>query len=144
MAGNTCPYEPPPDGGQPLTQKVSLEYEQTHEEGSTATTELAVGYSLSVSADLTIPVANWLSINFNASVGNTHELTMKNSVSVTATQTNTQTAALSLTGPSAEYTGPTPASVFKDNVYGTFMFAFPPGVQGPEFVACLQPVVRRR
>src|SRR5262249_44826022 len=44
-----------------------------------------------------------------------------------------QTAALSLTGPSSAYTGPTDLQVFKDNVYGTFMFAFNPGTQTSDF-----------
>jgi hypothetical protein len=133
VVGNTLAYEPPPDGGQPLTQKSSLVYEQTQVDGLTATAQLDVGYSLDVKADLTIPVAAWLNVNLSTEAKASNKLTLRGKVSETTTQTDTQTAALSLTGPRSTYTGPTELQVFKDNLYGTFMFSFPPGTQGPDF-----------
>ncbi len=63
---------------------------------------------------------NWLSFNLTS----TQTLKWTNQWGHDTTQGSGQSATLSITGPPYGYTGPTSVQVYKDNVYGTFMFAF--------------------
>jgi hypothetical protein len=132
--GETMAYEPPPMNGQPFTETFGLNYQTTQTEGLKATDEFTVGFSVEFSADVTIPIATWLTINLNAKASKAREFDWKNVATQTASQANTQSATVSLTGPATGYTGPTDLQVFKDNVYGTFMFAFNPFSSTASFI----------
>lgn len=115
-AGETFQYQPPPPGGQPITETFSESYQSTSTQGHSATDSRSVGYSLSGSAGF----LGWLNANFTAS----QNFTWTNKASVQATQTSGQSGSFSITGPPYGYTGRVDVQVYQDNVYGTFMFAF--------------------
>ncbi|HEX4965760.1 MAG TPA: choice-of-anchor D domain-containing protein [Thermoanaerobaculia bacterium] len=131
--GKTLSYAPPPKGGQPVTETSTLSYDGTQSDGQKATDEFKVAFSVQFSGDVTIPVADWLELNFSASVKASKTLDWKNVVSQSAKLDSAQTATLSLASPSSSYTGPTDVQVYKDNVYGTFMFGFSPSAPVPDF-----------
>jgi hypothetical protein len=112
------PYEPPAPGGQPSTNKGSLQYSKTTTEGTGSTYTEQVGFSLDIKA--TVGFIAQLNTELKAM----SNLTWTQKFSSTNTQKTGQTASWSVTGPaaSANYTGPTLFDVFTDNVYGTFMF----------------------
>jgi len=114
--GQTFPYQPPPQGGQPITTTGSLSYETTSTQGQTATDEYQVGISKSVETSF----LGWFTNNFTSS----SSTTWTSSVMQEYTVGSGQSAAASITGPSYGYTGPTDVQVYKDNIYGTFMFAW--------------------
>jgi hypothetical protein len=111
VGGSTFPYEPPPTGGQPITTAYLVQ--------SDVTTKLGRGaqYTYSVS----FQIQTGLILN-SVSVANTYTTTDSWNSTVTSTATNA--ANLSITGPatSDNYTGPTEFQVWRDNVYGSFMF----------------------
>ena len=77
-------------------------------------------------ADLT-DVKNFLKASlkpFTLSSSSDKTITLTNSAKRQHNQTTNQTATLSLAGPASDYTGPTDLQVYRDSVYGTFMFSF--------------------
>jgi len=133
QVGETLSYEPPPRNGQPFTETFGLNFQNTTSEGLKATDDFTVGFSVEIAADVTIPITTWLTLNFSAKASTGKDLDWTNVAAQTATQSNTQAATISLTGPGPGYTGPTDLQVFKDNIYGTFMFAFNPFSSAPAF-----------
>ena len=124
LTGNsTFTYEPPPAGGQPITQTYSLTYSTTSSAGQAATDTYSTSYAIdnSYSAGFNLTV-------FSASVNNdfksSDSLTITDKYNLMDAATTGQGASLSITGPEASdnYTGPAEFQVWKDNVYGTFMF----------------------
>jgi hypothetical protein len=112
-------YEPPPSGDQPVVQTYSLVYQNTTQQGEGASDTYQTGTSIDVSAsegDLLVSVKEDLKTS--------NTLTWVNKWSSTFTNTAGQTASASITGPTTadSYTGPVRFQVWKDNVYGTFMF----------------------
>lgn len=132
VLGKTLSYEPAPAGGQPVTEKAALSYQNTSTLGLTATDQYSVGYSINFSVNATIPI-EFFALNLSASVMQAQTLTWTNSATQTATKTGMQTSTLLLTGPTSTYNGPTEVQVFQDNVYGTFMFVFNPDTQVQDF-----------
>jgi hypothetical protein len=118
MTGETFPFEPPPAGGQPVTKTYQLSTQTTNTNSQGAKDTYAVQYSIDTTfkgaflADLTIDIQS------------SKTFTWVNQWSMTNTSTVGQTASLSITGPaySDNYTGPTEIQVWRDNVYGSFMF----------------------
>lgn len=118
QGGQTFSYTPPPAGGQPITQSYSVASQTTSTQGQGAQHSYSAGYSYD---------ANY-SVNFFG------ELSADLKVADTFTSTSTwsskvmsgtgQTASLSIVGPASSdnYTGPTQFQVWRDNVYGSFMF----------------------
>ena len=135
QVGETMAYEPPPAAsGQPFTEIFGLNYQTTTTEGEKATDDYQLSFSTQFSADITIPITTWLTINFNAKKSSGKTLDWKHVANQSATQATSQSATLSLTGPLPGYTGPTDLQVFKDNLYGTFMFAFNPFSSTASFI----------
>ncbi len=119
----TINYVPAPAGGQPYNQTFGTNYQATTSLGQTASDSYQVGFSIDIktSAGLILDLQNDLK--------SSNTTTWENKWSTTQTQTTGQTAMLSITGPLSTdgYTGPTGFQVWKDNVYGTFMFYAPGG-----------------
>ncbi|MBZ5694138.1 MAG: hypothetical protein LAN36_02125 [Acidobacteriia bacterium] len=118
QVGETFTYEPPPSGGQPITETFSSSYQMTTTSGQGAQDTYDVEFS----------VDRKFTGNFGIQIGvelkSSTKTTWANKWSELTTQMVGQTAGLSITGPatSDNYTGPTDIQVWKDNVYGTFMF----------------------
>ena len=111
-------YIPVPPGGQPTAQTYMSSYTSTSSTGQTATDTYTVGYSIDagVSVDFIAKVQGKLSSSVT--------FTWTNKWSNTVTGGTTQSANFTIVPPLASdnYTGPTAIQVWKDNVYGTFMF----------------------
>jgi len=118
QAGQTFTYEPPPPGGQPITQQFSVQAQTTSTTGQSATSTYKTSFSIDF--DTGADVIATLGADLKAS--STYTTTDKWSSSVN--RTTTKTASLSITGPatSDNYTGPTQFQVWRDNIYGSFMF----------------------
>lgn len=114
VGGQTFAYEPPPAGGQPFTQKYVLGYQTVSTLGQSASSSYTSGYEWDANVSLVLKA--------EAKTG--EQLTWKQTVSQQSTATTGQTATFSLTGPSIGYTGPTSIQVYRDNLYGGFLFAY--------------------
>lgn len=117
QAGYTFSFQPPPLGGQPLTQTFSVQKSRTSTTGKTVQHTYQVGYSASGGNTL-------LGSLLGANVKQSSSLSFTDKATVGTTATDTNTAALSITGPAASdnYQGPTSFQVWRDNVYGSFVF----------------------
>jgi hypothetical protein len=111
-------YVPAPAGGQPTSQTFTSSYTGTSVEGQTAKDKYTVGYSL----DGNVQGAFFLSLKTMMAVSTSYTYT--NQWSNTVTSGTTQSANFTIVPPLStdDYTGPTAMQVWKDNVYGTFMF----------------------
>lgn len=112
QSGESFQYLPPPPGGQPTTETYSLNSQSTSSAGQGAKYSYSVGISSEGSFfDL-------------ISLKTADTYTATDSWSSTVTNTTGQIASLSITGPSASdnYTGPINIQVWRDNIYGSFMF----------------------
>jgi hypothetical protein len=116
--GQTFNYEPPPAGGQPLTETLTLLTNTVSTAGQGATNGTSTTYSLDFDSGADVVA----SLEFDVSFANTY--TTSDKWNATTTTGSTQTASLSLVGPQAtdNYTGPTGIQVWRDNIYGSFMF----------------------
>jgi hypothetical protein len=118
LSGTTVPYVPAAAGAQPVTVTGTFATQTTTTTGQTAQTSYSVGVTLLFSS----------SIDFIADLGQklsvADTLTTTDSWSSTNNSTVGNTAEYSITGPAstAGYTGPVSFQVFRDNVYGSFMF----------------------
>lgn len=112
------PYQPPAPGGQPITEKMSAQYQTTATSGQAATDTYQVGFTTDLNAH-----AAFLQ-QFSIDVKTSNTFSWMNKWSSTRTNTAGQSASLSITGPASadNYVGPTEFNLFQDNVYGTFMF----------------------
>lgn len=111
-------YQPPAPGGQPITEKMSVQYQTTASSGQAATDTYQVGFTTDLNAHAAFAV------QFSADVKTSSTLSWMNKWSSTRTNTSGQSASLSITGPASSdnYMGPTEFNLFQDSVYGTFMF----------------------
>lgn len=116
--GQTLSYTPPPAGGQPTTTTYSVGYQTTTVNGQSATDSYSVAFTKSSGFGF----GNWFSANSTS----TTSLAWQNKWGHEASTASGNKATVSITGPPAGYTGSTSVQVYKDNVYGTFMFAFVP------------------
>jgi hypothetical protein len=113
-------YIPAAAGQQPTGYTYTSMYSSTTTLGQTATDM----HSTSWSVDLNVS-ANFLTIyTASLAVGKTATYTTTNKNSSTITKGTSQGANFTIYGPAAtdNYTGPTAMQVWKDNIYGTFMF----------------------
>jgi hypothetical protein len=111
-------YVPEPAGGQATGQTYTSSYTSTSAAGQSASTMYTVGYAVAGGVD-----ANFLvSLSGNVRVSGSYSYT--DGWSSTATSGTTQAANFTIFPPlmSDNYTGPTAIQVWKDNVYGSFMF----------------------
>lgn len=123
QAGQSFNYCPAAPGAQPITQTFSAVSQSTSSAGrgasDTRSVGLAVDLNFGVSANALLFKAKF---SLDIKTSDTYTSTNKWSSSIDGAAG--QTASLSITGPAASdnYTGPTTIQVWKDNVYGTFMF----------------------
>lgn len=122
-ANNTFPYEPPPQGGQPITT--------TFTETRTAVSSEAAVSSVSLQSMVTTQPFSFNDTelsDFLTSLKITDTFTVTNQINLANNQQQSQTSAFSIKGPTVadNYTGPVEINVFQDNVYGTFMFGAVP------------------
>jgi hypothetical protein len=118
VSGSTIPYVPPAPGGQPVTAQGMIETQTATSASKNATYQYSVGFSLVFSS----------AIDFLAEF--TQKITVSGSYTETDMWSKTNNATVgkaanySVTGPqsSDHYTGPVSFQVFRDNVYGSFMF----------------------
>ncbi|HEU5138073.1 MAG TPA: hypothetical protein VFU13_23210 [Steroidobacteraceae bacterium] len=109
-------FAPVPPGGQPTGQTYSTSYSSTTESGKLARDTYRVAHSLEGEASF---LTGW-----STKLRTQTELSTSNQWSSTITSQTTQSARFTIFPPLASdnYTGPTAMQVWKDNVYGTFMF----------------------
>jgi hypothetical protein len=114
--GETINYTPAGSGGQPIITQYASSYQTTTMNGETASNS----YSVGISFDGTVSWQTYLSAELKAST----TWTWKNMWGSSLTNTNTQSANFSIASPLSTdgYAGPTAITVWKDNVYGSFMF----------------------
>ncbi len=129
-ANRPIDYEQPPAGGQPFTQSLSESTTSTQTQGQGAKVTLQTGYSLEQKFSGTIFDSTW-----SQDIKAADTLTMVNQWSTTNNESSGVTATGTVTGPpcvvsgtgcNPVYIGPTEFEVFKDNVYGTYLF-YPSG-----------------
>lgn len=113
----TINYTPTDSGGAPITTAYNGSYSTTSTAGKSATDMHSVGVAVSSS----IPLGT---STVEADLKAQTTWTWTNMWSTMQTSTKGQTANFSIVSPlpSDGYTGPTAIAVYKDNVYGTFMF----------------------
>jgi hypothetical protein len=111
-------YVPVPAGGQGTGQLYTSSYSTTSAAGQTATQEFTTSYAVAgdASGDFILTLGGVVTISGT--------YTYTNQSSSTLTSGSTQTANFTIYPPLASdnYTGPTAIQVWKDNIYGTFMF----------------------
>jgi hypothetical protein len=118
QASITLPYEPPlVKGDQPPTTQLTLTNETTSSQGFTAETSYSVAITLKTGTPVVF--ATWLSANLSE----TDAFTWHDSSSTTSSTTATQSASVTMTGPSFGYAGYTDIAVYVDTIYNTFLFA---------------------
>jgi len=111
-------YVPVPAGGQATAQTYTSTYTTTSAAGKSAQTTYSVGYSFEGNASVSFVAA----VGGKFSVSSTYAYT--NGYSSNITSGTSQGANFTIVPPLASdgYLGPTAIQVWKDNVYGTFMF----------------------
>jgi hypothetical protein len=111
-------YTPAPPGAQPIGQTYGTSYNRTTTQGQSARETYDVSYSISGSASFEFFV------ELEAKFKTTGKWSWSNGWSNTLTNGTSQSASFTIYPPSAtdNYTGPTAIQVWKDNIYGTFMF----------------------
>lgn len=111
-------FSPVPPGGQPTGQTYNTSYNQTTAAGQSAKDTYEVTYSVGgeVGFDFIVKLETKLKTSTKFSWANQWSNTVTNGTS--------QSASFTIYPPLAadNYTGPTAIQVWKDNVYGTFMF----------------------
>jgi hypothetical protein len=117
--GQTFDYVPTPAGGQPNTEQFSVNYQATNTAGRGSSDTYQTGMTVDVKFTSSIAV-----VKITDEFKETQTATLVNKWSTLSTQTSGQTAAFSIVGPLStdNYTGPVSMQIWKDNVYGTFMF----------------------
>lgn len=117
QAGYTFSFQPPPLGGQPITQTFSVQRSRTSSTGKTVQHTYQVGYSVNEGMQILGPL-------LASNVKNAKSLSLTDRAISGTIATDTNTASLSITGPAASdnYQGPTSFQVWRDNVYGSFAF----------------------
>lgn len=115
----TVPYVPPAPGGQPITSTGTLTTQTATSTSQSATHQYSVGFTITFSAD-----GNVWGTDYSAELKIATTYTTTDMWSSTLNSTAGKTASYSITGPQASdnYTGPVSFQVYRDNVYGSFMF----------------------
>jgi hypothetical protein len=111
-------YEPPPDGGQPITETFSVATQTTSSQGQSAQNT----YSTTFTVDFNTGANFIAALGADTKISSMYTTTDK--WSFTRNSSAGKTASLSITGPAVadHYTGPVAIQVWRDNVYGSFMF----------------------
>lgn len=97
---------------------VTLTNQAVSSEGESATDQ----YQIKTTVSTTLGFGSFVSLNFSSSDSVTWTAKVAQSYTVTAGQA----ATFHIVQPPCTYTGPTNVVVFRDNVYGTFLFNLVP------------------
>lgn len=118
-AGQTFDYVPAPVGGQPNSAQFTVGYQATTTQGQGSSDTYETGLTVDLNFTGSIAFAK-----INADFKQTNTATMVNKWSAASTNTTGQSASFTIIGPLStdNYTGPVSMQIWKDNVYGTFMF----------------------
>lgn len=118
VSGSTIPYVPASPGFQPVTWQGSIATQQTSSQGQSASHTYKVGFTLDWSSKV-----DWVAeVASDIKLENTYQ--WDDSWSNTINSQTGKTASYSITGPAStdHYTGPVSFQVWRDNIYGSFMF----------------------
>jgi hypothetical protein len=123
QAGESFNYDPAPPGGQPITQTYTVTSQTTTSAGKGSSDTRSVGATVDLNFGSTINLSIF-SASFTLDVKTSDTYTSTNKWSQSNNGGDGQSAMLSITSPAStdNHTGPTTIQVWKDNVYGTFMF----------------------
>lgn len=118
QGGSTLLYEPAAQGLSPSTATLSVSAQSTSSAGQGASTSYSVGASFTADAQ-----ANFI-VDISGNVKVTDTITNTSKWSSLINSATTKTASLSITGPAFtdNYTGPIQMQLWRDNIYGSFMF----------------------
>jgi hypothetical protein len=118
QGGQTFSYAPPPAGGQPITEQYTEATQTTSSAGQGAQTTSKTTYSIDFKTGANVIAELSAEVQFSSTYSTTDKW------SSVVNSTIGKTATLSITGPatSDNYTGPTTMQVWRDNIYGSFMF----------------------
>lgn len=119
-ANTTFPYEPPLQQGDAVPT-VSLNISNSSTTTTGASTEKSYGVGLTIATGGQGPVADLISMNLKDET----KWTWTNKASQSTANATSQSATLTIGGPSFGYSGPSLIYVYYDNIYGTFAFAPP-------------------
>ncbi len=116
QVGKTFNYKPAIAGGQPVTEDFQVTKQQSS--SNTSGAEIASSVAMSIESKVTFLT------KASATLKLTHTYGSVKKQSKSENEESGQTATLSITGPLASdnYTGPTAIQIWKDNIYGSFMF----------------------
>jgi hypothetical protein len=119
LPGQVFEYRPANPGGQPVTQRHTVRFQEAASQSLAFTTSIKseVTFSNTTSFqifDNTVKAENKLNKTFQFTA----------SIALDQSTTTNQTTTLSLTGPTSGYQGPTAVQAYQDNMFGTVMFAF--------------------
>lgn len=118
MTDTTVPYVPPAPGGQPVTVSGSFQTQTATSTSQSAQNQYSVKFTLLFSSGI-----DWIA-DFSSKLMIQDSYTITDKWSSTINSTTGRTASYSITGPqsSDNYPGPVSFQVYRDNVYGSFMF----------------------
>jgi hypothetical protein len=118
VTGSTVPYVPPAPGGQPVTVTGSFETQTATSTSRSAQSLYSVKFTLLFSSNI-----EWFA-EWTSKLQVTTSYTVTDGWSSTNNSTVGKSASYSITGPqySDHYTGPVSFQIYRDNVYGSFMF----------------------
>lgn len=117
--GRTFNYRPASPGGQPVTEFFTTTAQTSNSNTSTSQDSRSMGFAI----DYTTSTSKFLAgFSINLKFSNTWTTTTRSST--TNTTASGQVATFSITGPQAtdNYTGPTAIQIWRDNIYGSYMF----------------------
>jgi hypothetical protein len=110
------PYEPPKTAADSVP---SMSYSQQN------SVTRAASHSSQVQYDVSVSISGAIKAPIQASIKATTTLSWTNTSTSGTSEAVTQSAAVTVGGPSFGYNGPTSVLVYWDTVYSSFMFAFP-------------------
>lgn len=115
-------YRPAIAGAQPVTETFTSTAQTTSTSGTGAQDTRSVGFTVGDSFGSS--PTGFFGIKLSVDLKATTTFTSTTKTSATNTGMTGQTATFSITGPQASdnYTGPTAIQIWRDNVYGSFMF----------------------
>lgn len=116
--GRTFDYRPAGTGGQAVTEYFETTAQTSTTNTSTAEDTRSIGFSVENSVNTSFKVG------FDLNLKVSHTWTTSTRSSTSNTLAPGQKAGFSITGPEAadNYTGPTAIQIWRDNIYGSYMF----------------------
>ena len=110
----TFPYEPPYSPGDPIpTYGYAASYSSTTSSSSSRTNTYSTGFTVETGVDLAF---------LQAKLSNQNQWTWTDTDTRSTSSTTSESAQVTLGGPSYGYTGPTSIGVYYDTLYKSFLF----------------------